>query len=443
MSAELPHISAGGGHVAFTTTAANLGAPGGVAHAYLRDIAASSTQLVDRATGAAGAIGNDDVSGLSVSGDGRLVALATRANNLDPADPAPDILRHVYVRDTVAQTTTLVSRRSGSGGPRADGSAYEPALSADGRVIAFRASDEALAPEAGAWGAEDQIVARDLATAQNTLVSHAGSGAPADSDASDPSVSGDGSVIAFSSAATNLVGGVGGGSRHGVFARNMATGALNGPPAFGLVDNEPQNRAQSASLSDDGQCLAFHAIGHNAFTGAEGDFRTAYVYVVSGACPKPVPADPQPAQPAPTAADPKPAITDASLLRKRFRVGKRATAKQALAARRTRAGTAFRFGLSTAADVTITLQRRAAGRRVGKTCRKPTRSLRNRPACVRFVKRGLLTRGGLAAGRRRVAFSGRVGRRALRPGRYRAVLRASNAAGTSAPVRLAFTIVRR
>ena len=53
--------------------------------------------------------------------DGRLVVFTTRANNLDPADPGPAILTDVYVRDTVAATTTLLSRRSGARRRQGDG----------------------------------------------------------------------------------------------------------------------------------------------------------------------------------------------------------------------------------------------------------------------------------------------------------------------------------
>ena len=169
-------------------------------------------------------------------------------------------------------------------------------------------------------------MARDLASGQNTLVSRSPGGAVADATAHDPTISGDGAVIAFSSGATNLLGGVGGGTRYGVFARTMATGALSGPPAFGLVDNEPQNRASSPSLSDGGGCMAFEARGHNAFTGAAGDIRTGYVHVIAGECPVPAAAG----SPAPAGGQQsKPAITGASLLRKRFRVGKKSTAKRA------------------------------------------------------------------------------------------------------------------
>ena len=432
-----PRISAGGQHVGFLSAATNLGGAGGDIHVYLRDLAAGRTLHVDRATD--GTIGNHEAGGISVSGDGRLVAFATRANNLDPADPAPGTLRDVYVRDTVAGTTALVSRRSGQDGAKAAGSSFDPVLSTDGRFVVFLAGDETLAPEAGGWGGNDQLVVRDLATGQNALGSRAASGAPADARAEDPSVNGDGSVVAFASTATNLLPDVGGGNRDGVFARTMATGALSGPPAFGIAGGNSQNRAVLPSLSDDGQCMAFHALGHNQFTGAAGDFRTDYVYVISGLCPKPLP--PAGGAPPPGAgqAAKKPSITGASMRRKRFRVGKKPTKRRVLAA--AKAGTAFRFTLSDAADVTITIQRRTAGRRSGGSCKKPTRRLRKRPACVRYVKKGALVRG-LAAGRHSIAFSGRIGRKALKPARYRAVIVARNAGGKSKSVKLSFRVKR-
>jgi hypothetical protein len=69
----------------------------------------------------------------------------------------------------------------------------------------------------------------------------------------------------------------------------------------------------------------------------------------------------------------------------------------------------------------------ASGRRVGTRCVAPTRRLRRRRGCTRFVRAGTLTRA-LPAGRRSIAFSGRTGRRALRVGSYRAVVTAVDAA---------------
>lgn len=447
-SAGQARMTADGRHVAFVSQAGNLGAgASGTDHVYLRDLVSGQTQLVDRASGAGGAIGNAGAEDPSASADGRLVAFGGDATNLDPDDADAD--GDVYVRDTVAQTTTLVSRRSGASGQHARGFSLEPSISTNGAVVAFRAEDETLAPEGGPWGGNEQIVARTLATAQNTLVSRAPSGAVANEAATHPAVDGDGSVIAFGSDASNLLPGLGGGGKEAVFARTMASGALSGPPAFGVLTGGSLG-AHDPSISDDGQCLLLTGQGHNAATGFAGDFRTLYMYVVSGSCPKPLP--PPPLRPIVRAR--RPGLTRASLAHRRFRVGRRPTAQtagsRASAAKRRRArrrlapvGTTFRFTLSARANVAIAIERQAQGRLAGRFCRAPSRRLRRHLRCVRFVRAGALTRGGMNAGRATIAFSGRVGRRALRPGAYRARLRASNAGGVSAWTRLSFTIVRR
>jgi hypothetical protein len=87
-----------------------------------------------------------------------------------------------------------------------------------------------------------------------------------------------------------------------------------------------------------------------------------------------------------------------------------------------RRGTRFRYTLTEAARVTLKIRRARRG------------------AGYRTVAR--LTRTG-ASGANRIRFTGRVGGRVLRPGRYRAVLTATDAAGNrSAPRRLRFRIVR-
>lgn len=451
-----PRISADGQHLAFVSDAANLGVPGGTDHVWLRDLAGGHTTLVDRATGAGGVVGNFAAYDPSPSRDGRYVAFESGASNLDP-DDAADRIFDVYVRDTVAATTTLVSRGNGPAGAHARGTSNDAAISADGAVVAYTATDETLAPEGGAWGGTEQIIARTLATGANALVSRApGPGAAANADAAHATVSGDGSVIAFDSEATNLLAGLGGAARPAVFARTMASGALAGPPAFGLVDNPLDDMAWFPAISDDGNCLSFRAHGHNAITGTAGDVDTSYMHVLSGECPKPLAVPPVARR---RAGPPRPALTRASLLRKRFRVGSRATAKvaaraaraeraEAAARRRARrvrrapAGTAFRFTLNTPARVTIAIERPAQGRLVGRFCRRPAPRLRRKLRCVRFVEVGRLTRTGVRAGRSSIAFSGRIGRKALRPGTYRARLRAGNGSGVSRWVRLGFRVVR-
>jgi hypothetical protein len=55
---------------------------------------------------------------------------------------------------------------------------------------------------------------------------------------------------------------------------------------------------------------------------------------------------------------------------------------------------------------------------------------------------GTLTRSRESAGGDRVIFSGRIGRRALAPRSYLAVLVARNSAGRSAPATVPFTVLR-
>ncbi len=95
-----------------------------------------------------------------------------------------------------------------------------------------------------------------------------------------------------------------------------------------------------------------------------------------------------------------------------------ARAATPLAARVPR-GTRFRYSLSEAARVSLTIRRASEGR---------------------FRTVGRLKRNGVK-GTNRVRFSGRIGRRALRPGRYRAVITATDAAGNrSTPKRARFRV---
>jgi hypothetical protein len=143
-----------------------------------------------------------------------------------------------------------------------------------------------------------------------------------------------------------------------------------------------------------------------------------------------------------------PIVSGFSLSRKRFKVGRKATPVTAAEPSRRRRsaprGSSFRFNLSERADVRILIEGGLAGRRVGKRCRKPTRKLRTRRKCTRFKRRGTLTRRSLSAGGNTIAFSGRIGRRPLRRGRYRAAITGIDAAGNrSKRLRASFRIVRR
>jgi hypothetical protein len=136
-----------------------------------------------------------------------------------------------------------------------------------------------------------------------------------------------------------------------------------------------------------------------------------------------------------------PRFLSASLAPRVFAVTRRGRSETPVTSR-TRRGTTFRYTLSEAARVLFTIRRARPGRRVGRRCVKPTPRNRGRRSCARFV---LVRRfaAQATAGSNRKKFSGKIGRRALAPGTYRAVLTATDAAGNvSAPRRLRFRVVR-
>ncbi len=136
-----------------------------------------------------------------------------------------------------------------------------------------------------------------------------------------------------------------------------------------------------------------------------------------------------------------PRFIDAKLTNLRFRVGRHATA---LTSRRAPVGTTFRFMLDAASTVKVGIKREIAGLKRGARCFAPTRALLRAHAkrCTWTVPVFILTRTGMPWGEDTIPFSGRIGHRFLLPGRYDAVLTASDAVGRSNSGTLHFSVVR-
>jgi virginiamycin B lyase len=132
-------------------------------------------------------------------------------------------------------------------------------------------------------------------------------------------------------------------------------------------------------------------------------------------------------------------VRGAAFSHARFRV---AAGRTPVSARRIPRGTTLSYSLSEPALVKIVIARKAAGRKVGKSCRAPSHSNRGKRHCTRYAKVGTLTRHGLQ-GPNAVKFTGHIGRRKLRPASYRATVTAKDAAGNASKASSArFTIVR-
>jgi hypothetical protein len=179
-------------------------------------------------------------------------------------------------------------------------------------------------------------------------------------------------------------------------------------------------------------------------TDAAGNNSAAKTATVQVSAP---PAPPSPS-PSPPAASGPLVLSGVSLTPRAFRVGRGPTA---LSARRRSGGrgrprappvgTTFRFTLNRAATVSIAFAREASGKRSGRRCVRPSRRLASARRCTRLVAAGRLLRAGRADANA-VAFSGRLGRSALRPGSYRATLTATAGGMTRASSALSFRVVR-
>ena len=91
------------------------------------------------------AAATDDSTEPSISGNGRFVAFSSEATNLVAGDGngASDVFRH----SLAGGTTDLVSTATG-GGP-GNGDSLDPAISDDGRVVAFASDADDLSADDG------------------------------------------------------------------------------------------------------------------------------------------------------------------------------------------------------------------------------------------------------------------------------------------------------
>jgi len=134
----------------------------------------------------------------ALSGDGRFVAFESDATDLVPG--GANGRRDVYVHDRTLAETTRVS--VGPGAVQGDGDSGEPAISADGRWIAFRSAATNLVP--GDANGDDDVFLFDRLLGVTKRISVTPAGVEADGFSRRPSVSADGFFVAFESAATNF-----------------------------------------------------------------------------------------------------------------------------------------------------------------------------------------------------------------------------------------------
>jgi Tol biopolymer transport system component len=256
-------ISAGGRYVAFGSLASNLvaGDTNGFSDVFVRDLDAGTTTRVSLPPGGGQANGHSALgSPAMISANGRFVAFSSTAQNLAPGKP--DFTREVYVADREAGTVVRASVPQGGGW--ANGASDAASVSNDGVVVFQSAASNLVANDGN--GARD-VFLRDTAAGTTMLVSHtpAGDAVNGASTAGLPGITPDGAHVVFASAASNVVSddtNLAG----DVFLYDRASDAFTlvsagdgGAPAKG-TSTDP-------SVSDDGRWVAFASFAANLVPG--------------------------------------------------------------------------------------------------------------------------------------------------------------------------------
>jgi Tol biopolymer transport system component len=251
-----PALSADGRFVSFISAASNLVADdtNQVPDMFVWDRVTGVTERVSIAWDGAEANGDSRYRG-AISRDGRYVAFKSNATNMVQQEDTNDAY-DVFVRDRVKGKTKLVS--VGMAGAQADDDSGEPAITPDGRYIAFQSRATNLVPDDDN-GAYDVFV-RDTNKKKTRLVSVDTAGGVANGDSTNPSIAVRGRLVAFASEATDLVE-VDTNDKPDVYLSDRDAGmTLVSVSAEGVQGNKFSGQV---SLSVNGRYLAFNSDATN------------------------------------------------------------------------------------------------------------------------------------------------------------------------------------
>ena len=222
---------------------------------------AGAVELISVGMGGAPANG-DSLSPSRVgasSANGRFVVFSSEASNLVPSDTNGQ--RDVFVRDRTKRTTRMVSLRQN--GTASNASSGAGVISADGRVVAFFSAATDLV--SGDTNGEGDIFVRDLRAGTTRRVSVATDGTQANGFSGSPSISANGRYVAFELDATNLVPNDTNG-RTDIFLRDLKkarTLRVSLAPPFAQANDNSSDPV----LSRDGRFVAFMSYADNLVPG--------------------------------------------------------------------------------------------------------------------------------------------------------------------------------
>jgi Tol biopolymer transport system component len=266
-----PSISSSGRYVVFTSAAANLvtGDTNAASDVFVRDRPLGTTE---RASVGLGGLQANAASRLpAISADGRYVAFASTATNLVTGDT--NAFEDTFVRDRQSGTTERVSVDSSRAQGNNASSPTRPDISADGRYVAFASLASNLVT--GDTNAFADVFVRDRQSGTTERVSVDSVGAEGNGPSDFPSISADGRYVAFRSGASNLVPGDTN-LWTDIFVHDRQTGTT----VRASVDSsgvQGNNSSDAPSISADGRYVAFLSESTNLVPGDTNGYQDIFV----------------------------------------------------------------------------------------------------------------------------------------------------------------------
>lgn len=181
----------------------------------------------------------------SISADGRYIAFTSFSYNFVDGD-VPDT-PDVFVHDQITGTTTIISRASDGNLGNADSG--EPSISADGNSIAFSSKADNLVIED--YNSQQDVFVWCRDEGSITRVSVASDGTEGNSTSTDPVISEDGNLVAFTSGATTLASTDSNGFTYDIYVRDRGYGTTS------LLSSGLASGGQRPAISSDGEYVSF------------------------------------------------------------------------------------------------------------------------------------------------------------------------------------------
>jgi Tol biopolymer transport system component len=287
-------ISADGRFVAFLSVATNLVA-GQVdnnttandlgSDVFLYDAETKTNVLVSHAAGSPTTAGDGVTRDYpALSADGRYVAFPSNARNLVPGQIDGVDTSDVFLFDRETGSITLVSHASGSATTVGNGESDQPAISADGRYVAYQSyASDLVAGVSDPLGGSHDIFLYDRVTGTTTLVSHSAASASATGNhhSVHPSLNADGRFVVFASYATNLVPGqIDSNADYDIFLFDRVEGTMTlVSRVSGSAATAGNDLSPIASLSGDGSYIVFESGATNLVPGQQDNpFYDVFLY---------------------------------------------------------------------------------------------------------------------------------------------------------------------